>query len=492
MRSTRLLRYIHAQDQEWFRRAALRHAPILDRTLPRLTRAADHSLLWIVCAGLLWLFGGRFSRRAAARGLMSIGLSSAIANGPAKLLARRARPLIDEVPVIRRLSRAPRSTSFPSGHSASAFAFAAGACLELPYLAAPLAPLATAVAYSRIYTGVHYPSDVIAGAILGTTVGLATKSFWPVTPAEPRTANLATSVELEGRPEGRGVSIVVNQGAGSALSGDLTKKLSKSLPEAQVREIENSEDEDLEGALEEAAREGEVLGVSGGDGSINCAAQVAIDAGKPLLVIPGGTLNHLARDLGVEDARTAVKALKEGSGIAMDVATIDGKAFLNTASFGAYAELVDAREKLESKIGKWPAVLVAMFRVLRHGDPIEVEIDGRARKIWMIFIGNCRYHPSGFAPAWRERLDDGQLDIRIVDAVPFARSRLIASVLTGRLGKSRIYEQRLAEQLKVRSPQGPLRLARDGETFDGPDEFVVEKIPKGLKVYAPVDGSRHS
>jgi diacylglycerol kinase family enzyme len=356
----------------------------------------------------------------------------------------------------------------------------------------PLAPLATAVAYSRIYTGVHYPSDVIAGAILGTTIGLATRSFWPVTPTEPSKARLATRAELESRDAGERVSIVVNQGAGSALSGDLTKKLEKHLPEARIRKIEESEGDDLKDALEEAANAGEVVGVSGGDGSINCAAQIAIDAGKPLLVIPGGTLNHLARDLGVEDARTAVTALKEGSGIAMDVATIDGKAFLNTASFGSYAELVDAREKLESRIGKWPAVLVAMIRVLRHGDPIEVEIDGRARKIWMIFIGNCRYHPSGFAPAWRERLDDGQLDIRIVDARPFARSRLIASVLTGRLGRSRIYEQRVAEQLKVRSLQGPLRLARDGETFDGPDEFVVEKIPKGLKVYAPVEGSRPS
>jgi undecaprenyl-diphosphatase len=106
----------------------------------------------------------------------------------------------------------------------------------------------------------------------------------------------------------------------------------------------------------------------------------------------------------------------------------------------------------------------------------------------MIFIGNCRYHPSGFAPAWRERLDDGQLDIRIVDAsAPLARLRLVTSVLTGRLGRSRIYEQRLAPQLKVRSLEGPLRLARDGETFDGPEEFVVEKLGRPLTVYAPID-----
>lgn len=103
------------------------------------------------------------------------------------------------------------------------------------------------------------------------------------------------------------------------------------------------------------------------------------------------------------------------------------------------------------------------MRVLRRGRPIKVEIDGDKRKIWMMFIGNCRYHPSGFAPAWRESLDDGQLDIRFVDAsTGAARTRLIASVLTGRLGKSRIYEQRLAPRLTIVSLGHPLRLARDG------------------------------
>jgi diacylglycerol kinase family enzyme len=108
----------------------------------------------------------------------------------------------------------------------------------------------------------------------------------------------------------------------------------------------------------------------------------------------------------------------------------------------------------------------------------------------MIFIGNCRYYPAGFAPSWRERLDDGQLDVRILDAShPFARFRLVVAVLTGTLTRSRVYESFSAERVTVRSLDGPLRLARDGETFDGHEEFTVCKRDAALAVYVPYDDS---
>jgi len=64
----------------------------------------------------------------------------------------------------------PLSTSFPSGHSASAFAFASGVGASLPVAAVPLRALATLVAYSRVHTGVHYPADVVAGSVLGGAI----------------------------------------------------------------------------------------------------------------------------------------------------------------------------------------------------------------------------------------------------------------------------------------------------------------------------------
>ena len=155
-------------DRRLMARALAARSPVLDPLLVRLTRAANYSRLWLGIAALLALLGGARGRRAARRGVWSIALAATVANGPAKLLVRRRRPVRASLPA---LIRVPRSTSFPSGHSASAFAFATGVCSEIPALAPVLVPLAAAVAYSRVYTGVHYPSDVVVGAAIGIASG---------------------------------------------------------------------------------------------------------------------------------------------------------------------------------------------------------------------------------------------------------------------------------------------------------------------------------
>ena len=144
-------------------------SPALDRALIAITRAANYSRLWLAVAGALAILDGERGRRAAGRGLIAIAIAAGVANGPAKLLARRRRPSSPSHPA---LIRTPRSTSFPSGHSATAVAFATGASAEVPILAPVLVPLAGVVAYSRVHTGVHYPSDVAAGVGIGIASGL--------------------------------------------------------------------------------------------------------------------------------------------------------------------------------------------------------------------------------------------------------------------------------------------------------------------------------
>jgi membrane-associated phospholipid phosphatase len=145
--------------------------PKLDRGLARLSRAADHSKLSLAGAGALAIAGGADGRRAALRGLASLAVTSVIVNAGLKLAARRRRPDPDAhaVPGERRV-RMPATRSFPSGHSAAAFAFATGVGDMMPAAAIPLRALAVAVAYSRVHTGVHYPGDVIVGALSGVTV----------------------------------------------------------------------------------------------------------------------------------------------------------------------------------------------------------------------------------------------------------------------------------------------------------------------------------
>jgi undecaprenyl-diphosphatase len=138
-----------------------------DRFFVLLTRSADRSRLWIAISGPL-LAGGQRARRGAVHGLVSIAVTSAVTNIVLKRVFRRARP--GHLPPLVPL---PASFSFPSGHSASAFAFATAVSCQVPGLAPVLLPLAAGVAYSRVRTGVHHRGDALLGSAVGVVFGLA-------------------------------------------------------------------------------------------------------------------------------------------------------------------------------------------------------------------------------------------------------------------------------------------------------------------------------
>ena len=143
-------------------------SPALDRAFRRISRAADHSKVWLASGALLACVGGASGRRAAVNGFASTALTSVVVNLVLKPLGARRRPdrSAHRVPISRQVAM-PRSTSFPSGHAASAFAFATGVASALPQAGIPLAAAASLVAYSRVHTGVHYPLDVVAGSVTG-------------------------------------------------------------------------------------------------------------------------------------------------------------------------------------------------------------------------------------------------------------------------------------------------------------------------------------
>jgi membrane-associated phospholipid phosphatase len=148
-------------------------SPTLDPALARISNAANYSRLWLAVAGVLTPFGTE-PRRAALTGLAAVGATSAVVNLAVKPLLARSRPTRAEASGTQRV-RMPTSRSFPSGHAASAFTFASAVGGELPALAMPLRLMATTVAYSRVHTGVHYPGDVIIGALIGAGTGTATR-----------------------------------------------------------------------------------------------------------------------------------------------------------------------------------------------------------------------------------------------------------------------------------------------------------------------------
>lgn len=473
---------VTAADHSIMARVSATSSPVLDRVLPALSRAADHSVLWIGIAAGLAVTENKWARRAALRGLASVAIASTATNVLGKGLARRVRPA-SEVPAVRRLSRVPRTTSFPSGHSASAAAFATGVALEMPVLAAPVGALAAAVGASRVVTGVHFPSDVAAGFAIGTCAGMLTLRWWPLRRSEPAAAARPRQ-EAPAAPTGEGLVLVMNRAAGTT-SDDLAAHLEEELPDARI--VVAADGDDLPALLKEAAADATILGIAGGDGSVRLAAGLAADKALPLLVIPAGTFNHFATDLGVRSAEDALAALRAGDSVLVDVAVAGQRSFLNTASTGVYVDLVRAREELEERLGKWPAVLVALVRVLRTSRPLDLIVDGRRRRVWLLFAGNCRYEPAGAAPSYRPDLRDGQLDIRMVDgSQPLARGRLIAAVAMGTLARSRVYRTWTAPVLTVKTQDGsPVQFSADGEVLTGDPAVSIRKRRNPLLVYRP-------
>jgi len=212
--------------------------------------------------------------------------------------------------------------------------------------------------------------------------------------------------------------------------------IAERLPLAEVVVIDDGQEpgEVVRAAL---AREDppRVVGACGGDGTAASVAHEAITAGRPLLVLPGGTFNHFARTAGAASVDLAIDALQRGEGVRADVAELTFGdeppiTVLNTASVGIYADFVVEREKLEQGLGKWIAATVAAVRVLRRSHPVSVVVNGRRASVWTLFVGVGVNDPGTVAPLQRRRLDGGVLDVRVLHAG--SRVRAAATLSFGR------------------------------------------------------------
>ena len=310
------------------------------------------------------------------------------------------------------------------------------------------------------------------GAAVGAALSLAVALVVRARRRRGDEGVLLEDVELE--PGLGPVTIVVNPSSGGADGVDLD--------EVPVRELR--EGEDLDAVLRGLADDGiAVLGVAGGDGSVGCAAQIAVDRDRTLLAVPGGTLNHFARALGFAEPDQALEGLAAGRVASVDVGDADGAVFVNNASLGVYGELVRRREALEHRLPKRIALLLAAAAVLRRARPLDVEIDGVPDRVYLIFVGNNAY--SGAGLTGRESLQAGLLDVRILSAAGrLPRLTALASILTARHGSSRWLTQSLRSRFDVLLDQ-PAVLARDGEARDVEGDVRFAIRPRALRVVVP-------
>lgn len=330
-------------------------------------RTAAGGLLWGGAAAALGASGNRAARRAALRGLGTVGIASAVTRLLRRPAARKAQPLD------------------AAGRVASAAAFAAGVLLEAPRCGLFAVPGAAALTVARTRSGARRPGDVAIGVAIGVGAAALTARWWPVKPeaaaaAAPRRAAPAL-------PGGAGLHIVVNPASGLSWSADVpdaSAYLRAALPKAEITVPQEGQDlvELLERSAGRAKDEGGALGACGGDGTINAATEIAFRLGVPLAVFPGGTFNHFAVDLGNQTLEDVVRAVQAGDAVVADLgrARAPGgpeQVFLNTFSLGVYPDLVGAREKLEQRIGKWPALVVGLTKVLAKGSPVNVSVNDR-------------------------------------------------------------------------------------------------------------------
>jgi YegS/Rv2252/BmrU family lipid kinase len=282
-------------------------------------------------------------------------------------------------------------------------------------------------------------------------------------------------------------------GAGRALQrDDLQALLAQQGLDVAMHAVEP--DGGITPALEAAIRDDpRALVAAGGDGTVNAVAACALEHDLPLGVLPLGTLNHFARDLGVpDDVDAAIDAIAGGHERRVDVATANDRLFLNNASLGLYATMVVDRERQQRRLGrgKWSALLRATLAALRDPDAFEVaiEADGREmrRRTPFVFVGNNDYIVQGTDAGRRARLDDGLLSVYVLR--PRTAGGLLwlglRTLLFGTAG-ARDLDVFVTAALEVRAGRPRLPMARDGEAgeTDTPVRFAVR--PRALRVFAP-------
>lgn len=297
--------------------------------------------------------------------------------------------------------------------------------------------------------------------------------------------------------------VILNRTAGAA--GARREKIEQEIREtfsksgAEVRIVQPDESRDLIALAREALAEpGEMVVAGGGDGTISAVASVLAGSGKTLGVLPLGTLNHFAKDLGVPlDLPKAIATIVHGRRLEVDVGEVNGRVFINNSSLGLYPRIVAERDVLRQRLtsGKWPAFLWATARALRRFPflqlGITVENEKLTRRTAFLFVGNNPYEIAGFELGARRRLDTGRLGLYLAHRTGrFGLFRLAFRALFGRLEAAKDFDIFSVEEARIETRHERLRVAVDGEVCYLQTPLVYRSRPRALRVMAPLAKDR--
>ena len=294
----------------------------------------------------------------------------------------------------------------------------------------------------------------------------------------------------------RALPVIVNAAAGGGHSDASIEKLAAAFSEAGVAAeiVRPAAASDLAAVARRAVDAGHPIVVAaGGDGTVSAVAAVLADTPAALGVVPMGTLNHFARDVGIPlDTGEAVAAIVRGADRQVDVGEVNGRVFVNNSSIGLYPAFV-LRRKHEERLGRgrWHAFAWSLLRVIERYPLLDLRLSLEdavdMRRTPLVFIGNNVYGMEGFDIGRRERLDAARLCIYVTQR----RSRLALfglalRALAGRMRQAADFEALTAQRLTIASRHRRLAISTDGEVamMDVPLEYAIR--PAALRVRVPV------
>jgi diacylglycerol kinase family enzyme len=289
--------------------------------------------------------------------------------------------------------------------------------------------------------------------------------------------------------------VIVNRGSGGGNDRALVEELSRLADAAGLRaRIELAHCDDIARTIAAAIAERPALIVAGGgDGTVSAVAAALVDTGIALGVLPLGTLNHFAKDLGIPlELDAAVRVLADGRTARVDVGEVNGRIFVNNSSLGLYPEIVRLRERQQKRFGraKWVAFARAAVATLRRYPflGVRLTIDGQTalRRTPFVFIGNNEYRMEGIAIGERTGLDDGRLSLYVAQRPGRWRLFLLAlRALAGHLREARDFDALLATEIVIESRHRRLRVATDGEVTVMTPPLRYRTRPASLIVMRP-------
>jgi len=292
-----------------------------------------------------------------------------------------------------------------------------------------------------------------------------------------------------------GVSVIINERSGTAARPDVGPEIQGLFEKHGTRvRLERVRDPgDLAARTRQAASRGEIIVAAGGDGTVSAVAAVAVATGASIGVLPMGTLNHFAKDVGLPlKLEEAVNAIVAGSVRQVDVGEVNGRIFVNNSSVGLYPQMVWAREA-EQRRGrrKWPAFGIAMLNTWRDYRLIaaHLEVDGSTTAVRtpFIFVGNNKYAAEGLGLGGRSRLDEGHLSIFV--APECGRFEILSLPLRAVTGRLRAHAPPFvgfqADTVTVDVTHRRTSVSLDGEVATIAPPLVYRIRPLALKVIVP-------